>query len=287
VVSQQSTAASPPHSGGAGDRSLAVRRVPAGGCELSLTGVHKSYRLGRRRAVEAVGGVSLDVGAGEFVALLGASGCGKSTILRLVAGLEEPSTGAVLIGAESPATLAAAHRLGVAFQDHALLPWLSVAQNVALPFRIARRPVERDRVAELLDTVGLAAFAEARPAQLSGGMRQRASIARALVLRPSVLLLDEPFGALDAITRRRLNEELQRVWQAEAITTLLVTHSVEEALFLADRIVVLTDRPGRVATELAVPFERPRHSDLRHDPRFQRLVRDLEHGVDVREERTE
>jgi NitT/TauT family transport system ATP-binding protein len=216
--------------------------------------------------------IELTVGDGEFVALIGPSGCGKSTILRLIAALEAPSGGEVRVGGQPPRALALAHRLGVAFQDHALLPWLTVEDNVALPFKVAGRPVDRAAIRRLLDTVGLGGFERARVKQLSGGMRQRVSIARALVLDPAVLLLDEPFGALDAVTRRQLNGELQRIWSARRITTLLVTHSVDEALFLADRVVVLSRRPGRIIQEMVSPFARPRDVSMTRSDEFHRLA---------------
>ena len=191
---------------------------------ISLAGVEKRFSVARGKEVVALASLDLEVAAGEFVALLGPSGCGKSTALRLIAGLEPATGGTVRVHGRPPADLVAGHRLGVAFQDHALLPWLDVTQNVALPFRVAGRAVDHARVAGLIDLVGLGAFAHLRPKQLSGGMRQRVSIARALALTPELLLLDEPFGALDAVTRRQMNIELQRIWSANRITTVLVTH---------------------------------------------------------------
>ncbi len=247
----------------------------AGVTGLSLCGVTKEFSLGRHDTVTALDDISLEVAPGEFVALLGPSGCGKSTVLRLLCGLEEPTAGEVRIRGRHPSELVAGHRLGVAFQEHALLPWSTVAENVALPFKVAGEPVDRDRVRSLLELVGIAEFADARPKQLSGGMRQRASIARALALRPEVLLLDEPFGALDAVTRRRMNVELQAIWSTDQVTTLLVTHSVDEAVFLADRVIVMTGRPGRIRTIRHPGFERPRSPELLRSPEFHEIVDEL------------
>jgi NitT/TauT family transport system ATP-binding protein len=242
---------------------------------IRLQGVGKTFTLDNGTQVEALRDIALSIGAGEFVALIGPSGCGKSTILRLVAALETPDGGSVAVEGKAPVELSQAHRLGVAFQDHALLPWLTVAANIALPFRLAGRKVDDQRVEELVRLVGLSGFETARPKQLSGGMRQRTSIARALALQPDVLLLDEPFGALDAVTRRRLNVELQRIWSESRITTLLVTHAVEEALFLADRVLVMSGRPGRIVREISVPFARPRGPDVMRTPAFHHLVDQL------------
>jgi NitT/TauT family transport system ATP-binding protein len=240
---------------------------------IKIADVTKSYALaGAKDRLAALANTSLDVADGEFVALLGPSGCGKSTLLRLIASLEQPTTGSVTIDGDSPSALVAQHRLGVAFQDHALLPWLSVERNVALPYTLAGRKPDKARVADLLKLVGMADFAAARPKHLSGGMRQRVAIARSLVLEPDVLLLDEPFGALDAVTRRHMNVELQRIWGQARITTVLVTHDVDEALFLADRVIVLSGRPGRVVKAVPVPFERPRHPDVMRSPLFHQMA---------------
>lgn len=250
------------------------------GSELVLTDVVKDFPL-RRRTVRALDGMTFEVGQGEFVALLGPSGCGKSTVLRLAAGLEEPTSGTVTLGGGDPRAVADRQGLGVAFQDHALLPWASVHANVAIPFHVARKPVDGKRIQELLELVGLADFAKARPRQLSGGMRQRASIARALVLEPEILLLDEPFGALDAVTRRRLNIELQRIWAQDQVSTMLVTHAVDEAVFLADRVVVMSARPGRVQMVREVNFPRPRGPDLLRSHDFHELVDELTASLDA------
>ncbi|AQT80323.1 nitrate/sulfonate/bicarbonate ABC transporter ATP-binding protein [Mycolicibacterium litorale] len=260
----------------AADGRHAVRGAP-----IEVDYVGKVYPMRRGRSVEAVTDVALKIAAGEFIALIGPSGCGKSTLLRMMASLEAPTTGAVRVGAADPRELAAKHRLGVAFQDNALLPWLSVYTNLALPYRVARRPVDKQRIAELIELVGLKGFEDARPKQLSGGMRQRVSIARSIVLEPEVLLLDEPFGALDAVTRRRLNAELQRIWMADPVTTVLVTHDVDEALLLADRIVVLSPRPGRIAKIRTVPFARPRTTEVTRSPEFHAMVDELTADLDM------
>jgi NitT/TauT family transport system ATP-binding protein len=258
----------PPGPAPAADSGDTGEAGAAGAAGIELRAVTKSFATGRRRTLTAVEDLGFAVGRGEFVSLLGPSGCGKSTALRLVAAHEDPSAGSVRVLGSPPAEIAAAHRLGIAFQDHALLPWLDVRGNVAMPFRAIGRRIDRDRVDHLIDLVGLSGAAGLRPRQLSGGMRQRVSIARSLVLEPEVLLLDEPFGALDAVTRRRLNLELQRIWSERSITTLMVTHAVDEAVLLSDRVVVMSARPGRVVDVVDVPFPRPRSAELLTDPGF-------------------
>jgi NitT/TauT family transport system ATP-binding protein len=246
-----------------------------GKSDVVLEGLTKRFPVSRKETLVAVDGIDLHVAANEFVAIIGPSGCGKSTILRMVASLEEPTGGTVKVSGRPPHELARGHRLGVAFQEHALLPWLSSWENIALPYRVAGRKPDAEHIAALLALVGMERFGKARPRQLSGGMRQRVAIARALALGPEVLLLDEPFGALDAVTRRRLNLELQRIWSEQAITTLLVTHSVEEAIFLADRIVVLSERPGRIKLVREVPFDRPRDREVITTDAFHALADEL------------
>ena len=190
-------------------------------------------------------------GAGQTTALVGPSGCGKSTLLRLIAGLEAPSAGTVRIGGDTPAARARQGGIGMAFQDASLLPWRTVRGNVALALRLARKPADAAAVDRLIDLVGLTGFGDARPAALSGGMRQRAAIARCLVTEPGLLLLDEPFAAVDALTRTRLGAELPPLWRARGTTAILVTHSVDEAVALSDRVLVLSPRPARVVADIA------------------------------------
>lgn len=231
---------------------------------LELAHIGKTFRVDGQ-PLEVLIDINLELRAGEFVCLVGASGCGKSTILRLVAGLETPTAGQVLLGGK-PVTGPGLER-GVVFQEHRLMPWLNVEQNILLGLdALTITLTEKLRlVKEHVELVGLSGFEKAYPRQLSGGMAQRAAIARGLVAKPAILLLDEPLGALDALTRTYLQEELLRIWRQEAITTLMVTHDVEEALYLADRVVVLDRRPGRIRTIVDVAIDRPRR---RGDPAF-------------------
>jgi NitT/TauT family transport system ATP-binding protein len=221
---------------------------------VALSGVSKVFGRGPA-AVHALDNVSLDVAPGEFVCLVGASGCGKSTLLSLVAGLDEPTAGAI--------DVAGGARPGLMFQEPALFPWLTVGGNVAVPLRLRKigRAERMAKVAELLRTVHLEEFGKRRPHQLSGGMRQRVAMARTLALDTPVLLMDEPFGALDAMTRDILHDEIERIWQERQLTVLFVTHNVREAARLGDRIVLLSSRPGRVVWETRVEVPRPRRID--------------------------
>ncbi|MFF7705782.1 ATP-binding cassette domain-containing protein [Pseudomonas sp. NPDC007930] len=216
-------------------------------------------------ALQVLDDIALDIAPGEFISIVGASGCGKSTLLRMILGLEQDFDGQILL--DGQAVNGTGLERGIVFQDHRLFPWLNVQANIAVGLKNSPLPAaaKRDAVREHLALVGLERFAEAYPHQISGGMAQRVAIARGLVNRPSVLLLDEPFGALDALTRARLQNELQRIWAQERITMVLVTHDVEEAVLLGDRVVVMQPNPGRIKRIVEVDLAHPRQ---RNDPRL-------------------
>ncbi len=225
--------------------------------------------------LEALAEADFKVAANEFVCLIGPSGCGKSTLLRILGGLVRPTGGRVLFGGEP--MLAPRREIGFVFQRSTLMPWRSALRNVMLPLEISGTPrAEAERRArELLELVGLSDFADALPRDLSGGMRQRVALARALIRDPEVLLLDEPFGALDALTRERMNWELLRIWQARRKTVLMVTHNIQEAVFLSDRVLAMSPRPGRVEREVLIDLPRPRTQEVLYSPRFLELTRIL------------
>jgi NitT/TauT family transport system ATP-binding protein len=246
----------------------------AAGLSVSLRGVRRTFRGAAGGAVEAVAGVDLEAEPGAFVALLGPSGCGKSTLLRIVAGLDRQDAGTVLLDGRPPDLQPGPQRTPIAyvFQDAHLLPWRDVLGNVALPLELLGRPADEQREAArtAIERVGLGDAARRMPAELSGGMRMRVSLARALVTRPRLLLLDEPFAALDEITRQGLDDELRALWAATGTTVLFVTHSIAEAAFLAERALVLSPRPARVVLDHRLELPAERDARLRADPRFAR-----------------
>lgn len=236
--------------------------------DIELAAVDKRFRDG----TEALRNISLQVARGEFVTLLGPSGCGKSTVLKLVAGLSNPSAGIIRVNGMTPEN--ARELVSFIFQDPTLLPWRTVEQNVGLSLELehAARPMRAERVARMLQLVGLQHVARSYPRQLSGGMKMRASIARALVSRPRILLMDEPFAALDEMTRDRMNEEVLRLHADQKWTVLFVTHSVAEAVFLSTRIIVLAPHPGRIAHEIPVDLPWPRTNETRESAAFEATV---------------
>ncbi|ASL42762.1 Bicarbonate transport ATP-binding protein CmpD [Burkholderia sp. AD24] len=272
------------------DKLRIVERAPASGASvqtlprdgtahalIAVEQVGKRFAArGGAQAFSALDDVSMQIRQGEFVSILGPSGCGKSTLLRMVAGLVPCDTGRILLGDEP------IHQpvpdIGVVFQTSNLLPWLTVGANIRLGAKLRDLPraqVEA-RLPALLETLGLTAFADRYPHELSGGMRQRAAIGQILLLQPRVMLMDEPFGALDALTRDRLNVELLRIWQQSTLTVLLVTHSIHEAVFLSDRVLVMSERPGRVIHDVKIDLPRPRQPEqVKSDPRYGEYVSQL------------
>ena len=248
---------------------------------LEVTGLSKTYGTGAS-AIDALAPVHLSVGTGEIVAIVGPSGCGKTTLLRAIAGLVPPTTGSVEVDGkdvwrEDRPTREVLRDVALVFQEPNLLPWLSVEENVALPLRAVGvgRSERRSRARELCELTGILGFERRRPDELSVGMRQRAALARALIAQPRLLLLDEPFAALDAITRDAMNAELAALWETRPVTTVLVTHSIAEAVFLADRVISMTARPGSISAVTPVGLARPRDASVQHEPEFQSLVRGL------------
>ncbi len=250
---------------------------------IELQQVTKSYRTLQEEDLLAIQDVSFEVGKGEFVSVVGASGCGKTTLLKIIAGLISHSSGEVLIGG-SPVK-GPRKDIGFVFQQPVLLPWRTVLENALLPVEVMDLPREqyRKRAQEILDMVGLSEFTEKYPFELSGGMQQRVAITRALVYDPDVLLLDEPFGALDAMTRETMNLELLRIWSNHRKTVLFVTHSISEAIFLSDRVVALTPRPGQLADVIEVDLPRPRLLDVMQTEGFGRLSKRIRSLLGIEE----
>jgi len=234
---------------------------------IKLAGISKRFRRGETET-HALENIDLTVGSGEFVAIVGPSGCGKSTLLRLVAGLLAPSAGRIAVNGN--AVTAPQTALGIVFQSPVLLEWRTVLDNVLLQLELRGidPTAQRDRALQLLDSVGLAEFADRYPRELSGGMRQRTAIVRALIHDPPLLLMDEPFGALDALTREQMRIDLEALWLQSEKTVVFITHSIDEAVLLADRVIVMSARPGRIELELAVTLPRPRGLTARKSERF-------------------
>jgi NitT/TauT family transport system ATP-binding protein len=245
---------------------------------LDAKGIRHVYQ-GRQGELLALDGVELSVSDGEFVAIVGPSGCGKSTLLRILGGLLEPTEGSVFLDGQmldSPK-----RQVGYVFQKVNLMPWRSVLHNVTLPLEVSGMPRSRaeEKAQDLLALVGLEEFGKVFPRQLSGGMAQRVAIARALVGQPGVLLLDEPFGSLDALSREQMNLELLRIWQAHRVTAVMVTHDLQEAIFLADRVLVMSPRPGRIHTEVEVRLPRPRTLEVMYTEFFGALSREVREAI--------
>ena len=257
--------------------SLPVGSRPADAARsiIEVSHVEKVFVTVRNERIHALNDISLTVANREFVTIVGPSGCGKSTLLKVLAGLLAATRGSVLLAGtrvDRPR-----RHIGIVFQNPVLLPWRTVLDNVMLPAEVQGLPAApaRARARELLAMVGLAEFENKYPMELSGGMQQRAAISRALVHDPNILLMDEPFGALDAMTREQMNLDLQRIWLEAGKTVILITHSIPEAVFLGDRVVVMTSRPGRIARLVEVPFPRPRSIDVMGEPEFGRLTGEI------------
>ncbi|MGN6462970.1 MAG: ABC transporter ATP-binding protein [Pseudolabrys sp.] len=256
--------------------------IPTSAPLIRARGLVKVYSTVSGDPVVALDDMNLSMADGEFVSIVGPSGCGKSTMLRLLAGLDKPDAGEMTLG--NQAITGPSSAVGVVFQNATLLPWMTVWQNVILPLQVGggNRAAREGAVRDYLSIAGLSGFENQYPYELSGGMQQRAAIVRGLARDPKVLLMDEPFGALDALTRERMNGELQRIWMASKKTVLLITHSIGEAIFLGDRVIVMSGRPGRVLEDLRVNLPRPRnHAETIADPEYIRLAREIRRMLDA------
>jgi NitT/TauT family transport system ATP-binding protein len=241
---------------------------------VALRGVSKTFE---RVGTVALEGIDLAIAPREFVSLIGPSGCGKSTLLRIIGDLVQPSGGAVVVNGKTPHQARSDRDYGIVFQDATLYEWRTVAKNISLPLELGgwNRAQRQDRVREMLDLVELQSFGDHHPWQLSGGMQQRVSIARALAFSPALLLMDEPFGALDEMTRERMNSELLGIWEETGSTVVFVTHSIAEAVFLSTRVVVMSPRPGRITGVVELDLPQPRTAETRESPRYAELVREV------------
>jgi len=248
---------------------------------VRIAGVDKEFAAGRDRTTRALTGIDLDIGKGEFVSLIGPSGCGKSTLLRLIGDLIGPTRGTVEVNGKAAHAARLGREYGMVFQAPVLFEWRTVEENVRLPLELLglARTEREERARAMLDLVELGEFARHHPYQLSGGMQQRVAIARALALEPAILLMDEPFGALDEMTRERMNSEVLRIWQQTGTTIVFVTHSIPEAVFLSSRVVVMSARPGRITTVVDVPLPHPRNEETREDARYFRLVTEVREAL--------
>ena len=237
-----------------------------------------TQRFGETTALQ---GIDLEIEPGEFVSLIGPSGCGKSTLLRIIGDLVKPTAGSVSVSGKPSAQARREHEYGIVFQDAVLYDWRTVAKNIALPLELARwdRRRRAERVRAMVELVELQGFESHHPWQLSGGMQQRVSIARALSFDPALLLMDEPFGALDEMTRERMNMELLRIWEASGSTVVFVTHSISEAVFLSTRVVVMSPRPGRISDVITIDLPQPRTATTREEPHFFELVTEVREAL--------
>jgi NitT/TauT family transport system ATP-binding protein len=242
-------------------------------------GLNLIYRRAGAEPVEALKDVSFTIADGEFISLIGPSGCGKTTLLKIFGDLLQPSTGTLTINGQQPAALRRGKVIGQMFQDATLLPWKTIGQNIALLGDIAGRQPTREEVQALADMVGIGRFVDSYPHELSGGMRQRAALARAYALKPRILLMDEPFGALDEITREDMNDELVRIWSKNKLTVIFVTHSIAEAAYLSDRVFVMAPRPGRIVADIRIDVPRERRPNERFGPELTHHAEEIHHHL--------
>lgn len=245
--------------------------------EIKISGLNMIFETDRGERATALTDVNLEIGNGEFVSLLGPSGCGKTTLLRIIADLLTPTSGTVSVGGVSPREARLARRLGMVFQSAVLYDWRSVVKNVELPLEIMKIPKgeRKDRAESMLELVGLTEFRNRYPYELSGGMQQRVSIARALAVNPKILLMDEPFSALDEFTREKLHDDLLAIWRKNRMTTVFVTHNISESVYLSDKVVVMSPHPGRVSAVLNIDLPRPRRAEMRESKEYYDYITEI------------